>query len=325
MSKKTILFINGLPDDKKLFLKSISKNGNYTFLYSGSANLHPYLKNNDFDIAYIALDTNPNQEIKLPPIDAIFNQISDADSHKITLTKLEKIHKMYAGKIPFYNTPENIRKTTRDNIYKLLQGIDKLHVPKTVKIQPRMPSNIYRTIEKEGFKFPVIFRQAGDHGGVSTLLIKDDSEVFYTFPLDGRDYYLTQYIEYADKDGMYAKYRLAVVGQEVFMRHAIFSKEWMLHGANLLKEEDNNIYKQPIAEQFINEIKPMITPIVTEISNRLGLEYFGIDCYIDNHMNLLIFEINANMGILFESRQHIYSPQIELIRQALIRMLTSSE
>lgn len=61
-------------------------------------------------------------------------------------------------------------KTTRDNIYRLFQGIDKLHVPKTVKIQPKSPADIYETITKEGFSFPVIFRQAGDHGGISTIV-----------------------------------------------------------------------------------------------------------------------------------------------------------
>ncbi len=87
-------------------------------------------------------------------------------------------------------------------IYQLLQGIIKLHIPKTVKIQPTSPSDIYSIIEKEDFKFPVIFRKAGDHGGVSTILIKNKDEQFYPFPLSGQDYYLTQFVDYAE-DGIY--------------------------------------------------------------------------------------------------------------------------
>ncbi|HSR74091.1 MAG TPA: hypothetical protein VLL31_04540, partial [Sulfurovum sp.] len=152
-------------------------------------------------------------------IHGVFNQISDPDTNQITLQKAEDFYKMVSAHVPFFNIPSHVRRTSRDNIYKLLQGIDHLHVPKTVKIQPKSPKDIYDTIKEEGFEFPVIFRQAGDHGGVSTVRVDDETEQFYVFPLDGRDYYLTQFVEYFDENGLYKKYRLMVVDGKVYLRH----------------------------------------------------------------------------------------------------------
>ncbi|KYJ87632.1 ATP-grasp domain-containing protein [Sulfurovum riftiae] len=325
MKKKNILFINGIPDDKKVAIHTILKDGRIGWGTSGSANIADFIENDFFNRSMVTFDTNPEQDIELDNIHAVFNHIADADSHKTTLEKVENFYKSVSGKVPFFNPPANILKTTRDNIYQLLQGIDKLHVPKTVRIQPKLPSDIYNTIEKEDFKYPIIFRQAGDHGGVSTILIEDATEEFYAFPLDGRDYYLTQFVDYADEDGIYAKYRLIVVGGEVFIRHAIFGKEWMVHGSNQIEKEESSTYKQPIADSFIEKIKPLIQPTITEVYNYLGLDYFGIDCYIDNEMNLLIFEINANMrvSIIKNPEKNEFKQHVDMIRQALIKILST--
>ncbi len=322
MQKKNILFINGIPDDKKVEIHTILKDGRIGWGTSGSANIADFIQNDFFNRFIVTFDTNPEQDIELGNIHAVFNHIADADTHKTTLGKADNFYKSIAGKVPFFNPPANIRKTTRDNIYQLLQGIDKLHVPKTVKIQPKSPSDIYDTIEKEDFKFPVIFRQAGDHGGVSTILVEDNNEQFYAFPLDGRDYYITQFVDYADKDGIYAKYRLIVVDGEVFLRHAFFGKEWLLHAKSQLEEEESKLLKQAVSDAFLTEIKPLIQPMITKIHHHLGLDYFGIDCNIDNEMNLLVFEINANMNVFTTMQSSLFKKDAERVRQALIKMLT---
>jgi len=320
MKKKNILFINGIPDNKKVEIYTILKDGRIGWGTSGSANVADFIENDFFNRSMVTFDTNPEQDIELNDIHAVFNHIADADSHSFTLTKAENFYNSVNGKVPFFNSPANIKKTTRDNIYQLLQGIDKLHVPKTVKIQPRSPSDIYDAIEKENFDFPVIFRQAGEHGGISTILLEDNSEQFYAFPLDGRNYYLTQFVDYADKNGIYAKYRLVVVGGEVFIRHVIFGKHWMMHAGSQISEDDPN--KIPVANRFLKEIKPFIQPTITEMHNQLGLDYFGIDCHVDDEMNLLIFEVNANMNVLTISQNNIFSDHHKLIQQALIKILT---
>jgi len=320
MSKKNILFINGIPDDRKMAIQKVAKNGLIKWGGKGSTNLSNFLENDLFDQFNVVFDLKGTQELPQQMIHAVFNQISDADTHKNVLKKADAFYKTVSAHVPFFNLPALVMKTTRDNIYRTLQGIDKVHVPKTIRLKPKSPSYIYKIIEKENFEFPVIFRQAGDHGGISTIRVDDETEQFYSFPLDGRDYYLTQFVETAE-DGIYAKYRLVIVDGEVFIRHAIFSNEWMVHAGSQLNEKESSKYKNPISERFIEEIKPMIQPAITEIHHRLGLDYFGIDCHINKNMDLLVFEINSNMNIFVKSENSVFTEHIEMARQALIEML----
>ncbi|MBD3790509.1 MAG: hypothetical protein IE885_09170 [Campylobacterales bacterium] len=267
----------------------------------------------------IVFDTRMDQELPGQMIHGVFNQISDADSNQITLQKVQDFYKAVSAHVPFFNIPSHIMKTTRDNIYRLLQGIDKLHVPKTVKIQPKSPGDIYEAIKQEGFKFPVIFRQAGEHGGISTIRIDDDTEQFYMFALDGRDYYLTQFVEYAE-DGLYKKYRLVIVNGKVYLRHVKIGAGWMVHHKSQI---DNPEKLQKISAELFIDNKEAIQKVVNEIYNRLQLDYFGIDCYIDEKMNLLVFEINPSMGVFLQAKGDIFSKNVDDIRKAVIRMIDS--
>jgi len=317
MSKKNILFIKGTGDDKNVQLLAINKDGSALLEHTGSANIYEHIQSDLFDKTLLIFDTNPKQEIKGIRFDAVFNQISDPDTHKTALLKAEGMQAQLPPNMPFFNSPANVRKTTRDNIYQLLQGIDKLHVPKTIKLQPTSPSDIYDAIDKENFEYPVIFRQAGDHGGISTIRVDDETEQFYAFPLDGRDYYLTQFVDYKEND-LYTKYRLVVVNGEVFLRHVMFAKNWMVHDRIQLKEVNA---RKTISKRFSREIKPFIQPTINKIHQCLGLDYFGIDCYIDKEMNLLIFEVNANMNVFIDIEGNVFKKHIERTNQALIKML----
>jgi len=321
--KKNVLFLNGVADTQEAFVYEIDKDGVYKWRSTGSSNVVSYLKNDQFDRSSILLDTRGDQELPRTMISAVFNEISDADTHTITLKKADDFYKSISDKVPFFNPPALIMNTTRDNIYRLLQGIGKLNVPKTVKIQPRSPSDIYNIIERENFEFPVIFRKAGDHGGISTIRVDDEAEQFYEFPLDGRDYYLTQFVEYKE-NRLYRKHRLIVMDGNVYLRHVKFGDKWIVHNKTQIANPEK--LQKSASKRFKNEVKTAIQPIIEEIYNRLKLDYFGIDCYIDNAMNILVFEINVSMGIFFQGKSRdFFEDNREEIRQAMIRMIVEKE
>jgi glutathione synthase/RimK-type ligase-like ATP-grasp enzyme len=74
---------------------------------------------------------------------------------------------------------------------------------------------------------------------------------------------------------------------------------------------------------YTANIWPKIEPTITEITTRLALEYFGIDCYIKDDGNILAFEINANMNVLINTEQtpNRWEQPIEAIRQAVIALI----
>jgi len=102
----------------------------------------------------------------------------------------------------------------------------------------------------------------------------------------------------------------------------MFSKNWMVH--NQTQDEEKNL-EEDSAKRFLKETKPAIGPMITEIHHRLGLDYFGIDCSIDKDMNLLVFEINANMSVFRGENTEvgIVKDHVKMTYNALIDMLSS--
>ncbi len=327
--KKKILFLDGVPDKNSVYMNSVDINGAFSIQTNGSCNVYSHLEVDDFNYTHRILDILDGQKLNLNGIDAIFNQISDSDTHKTTLQKVTNIAYKVNDKIKIFNLSENVKKCSRDNVYKNLQDIDKVYVPKTVKINPKKPQDIYNAIKTNKFHLPVIFRVTGEHGGVGTAIINEleNDEVFYQFALDGREYYITQYVDYKTNN-VYKKYRLAVVDGKVYIRHVLFDKFWMVHVSSREFMEHNIGYKQEelkILNSFDTYLKPHIENQIKQIHSRLGLDYFGIDCYIDDNFDILIFEINANMNILVPNRSvskdSIWNLKIEEIKNAICTMI----
>ena len=325
---KHVLFLNGIPDDRLVKVDHIKKMTNIVYVAGGSANIYPFLSDIPFKKSMAVIDTSPKQEFEVVKPHAFFNQIADADSHRIALHKTAQLLINFPD-IPLFNHPKDVLKTTRDNTYRLLHDIEGLVVPKTVSISPSSPQEIHDMVASEEIGYPFIFRGAGSHGGENTTLVTSENEMFYAYALDGKKpYYITQYVDYADSDGIYTKYRFAIVDGDVFIRHVIFKDHWMIHSRSREFMQKEKYYLQKEADllkTFETTLKPQIAPLMETIAKRVGLDYFGMDCHIDTQGNILLFELNANMNILYNNAKdpdNIWNRQITLIVKAIEDMIT---
>jgi len=258
--------------------------------------------------------------------DVIFNEITDPDSHSVALANCKKFI-AGLGK-PAINHPDAILNTSRDLIATNLSDITGLKMPLTVRIKPRSPDEVETAIKASKFSYPVIFRQAGDHGGVSTILIHSREEIvklMYSYALDGRSFYLTQFVDYQSSDGLYRKYRLVIVGNSLILRHMIINDGWLIH-ANSRSFMAGKLAMQQEEEQVISSFKtqlgPKLVKTISEISKKLKLDYYGIDCSINAQGEILAFEINANMNILINPAPtpNIWETPIAAIKDALSKL-----
>ena len=176
----------------------------------------------------------------------------------------------------------------------------------------------------------MIFRQAGYHSGISTIIINNQNEPedFYPFVLDVREYYLTQYVDYK-QDDIYKKLRLIVIAGEVFIRHVLLNDSWLIYSTNSREFMcKNKIYiekEKKILDSFNDDLKPYIKKQIKEIYQKIGLDYFGIDCFVDKNFNMLIFEVNASMNILIKPKdlpnKLIFNKKTDLIVEAIKQMI----
>jgi glutathione synthase/RimK-type ligase-like ATP-grasp enzyme len=62
--------------------------------------------------------------------------------------------------------------------------------------------------------------------------------------------------------------------------------------------------------------------VLQTICRRLGLEYCGIDCGLDRHGNLVVFEVNASMLVHARNQDFPYkAPAVSRIKRAFDAML----
>jgi glutathione synthase/RimK-type ligase-like ATP-grasp enzyme len=76
-----------------------------------------------------------------------------------------------------------------------------------------------------------------------------------------------------------------------------------------------------VLETFDKKIKSKIKDTVKEIHAKIPLDYFGIDCYVDDRGNITIFELNANMNVLIHLDEK-FIKYTDKIKKAINKMIT---
>ena len=321
----SILFIRGINDKNKV-TPHLTRDGKMAFEFDGSCSIYRYMTySSDQASAIILFPESAHQRsvhIKNPPR-LIFNEISDPDSHKETLARCTKLCDKFD--VPVINHPQKIMHTSRDNVAETLNGIPGVQIPRTVQVTPRAPTDIMDAIRKNHLELPVIVRRAGFHGGKSNVLLSSSSDIesLHRFAFDGSAFYLTQFVDYRDKNGLYTKYRIVVMDGEPVLRHMLMSPKWMIHASSQAYMDEHPelwVQEEKKYAEFTSELGNVLQPAIQEISRRLGLDYFGIDCSIDSSAEMLIFEANANMNVLFNKNPK-YNMRVAMIKEKVEQMI----
>ena len=326
MSK--VLFINGIRDSGIVRVNKIIDNNRLQYINQGTCNLYPYLKDCGHEVSLITLDANADQDVTLGTYDTVFNQISDADTHRTSLAKASRICEYLKNNVRIINHPDRIADTTRDKIHHSLARVPGLVSPRTTRSSASSPSDLMLQLAENDWSYPVLIRFCGDHNARSLVLI-DRPEATEKLGHDyfERECYLTGFVDYSDDDGVFAKLRLVWVLDQVFIRHAVYSDHWKIRADvrdKFMKQNSQYLDAEiEIMERFRYGLKTEVTPAMQQISAKIGLEYFGVDCSIDSEGRLLIFEANANMNLLYNPypSPNLWQAQQEAMYKALVSML----
>lgn len=313
-----ILFVDGIPDNN-LIRFSLDNKGIRRLMLSGITNALPYLgiKENQRLIHTLVGQDFQQPDITLPQMPRlIFNQISDPDTSYGALERCVELVNSIG--VPVINHPARVMQTMRQQVAETLKGIEGLRVPRTIRCEPLSPEDVYSMASAANIELPFIVRVAGEHGGQQMLRVETDDahSDLHAFPFDGRAFYIIEYLDFADKDGVYHKYRIAMIGQQAIARHALVGRGWKLH----VNARDSELFHTfpPEHEQVArieNEFLPHLARVFTEIRKRLGLDYFGVDCSISDAGEVTLFEANAAMNLL-QNLVPGLNPVIDRIRTA---------
>ncbi|TCZ86192.1 RimK family alpha-L-glutamate ligase [Lysobacter sp. N42] len=316
------LFLNGIPDDRRVLCLYSRRTQGPAYIPTGTASflseVAPVLPG--CEVALLG----PDFHVRLHPERlprTLVNHIGDQDRCSAALRGAAALHK--ASGLPCFNPPANVQRATRDGVASLLAGIDGLQVPRTIRVTPRHPRELHAAAAAADLCYPLIARIAGDHGGLSMvkLDVPGDSEPLHAIPWGGREMYLTEFVDYADADGLHRKVRLAVVGDGLFARHRVRAPHWLLHAAD--RDHESLEEEAEFLDGFDARWRPRLEPVVHAVRQRLGLDYFGIDCSLRPDGTVLLFEANPCMQILRNTSPspNIWDRPISRILDSLLRLL----
>jgi len=299
----TILFVRGAPDDNTGRFSGLDARGNISWVLGGCCDVEQYV-DLPADAAAAILLFGP--EIEQSEItfhrqpSLIFNQIADADSHAGSLKRCAELCRQLDG-VPVINHPDKVLATTRDLVSAALQGIPEVRMPRTVRARPLTPDQVFEAAGASGIDLPLLVRLPGFHNGRNMVLLRSraDYDLLHALPFDGREFYLTEFIDYRNHKGVYTKTRIAMLDGEPYFRHFLYDDDWMIHASSIrFMEQNPQVYSKAEMDDRWTGWVERARPAFAAIHERIGLDYYGIDCHVHGDGRVLVFEANATMNFL---------------------------
>jgi tetratricopeptide (TPR) repeat protein len=262
-------------------------------------------------------------------VDAVINLISDADQMESFLPVAADLVDRLA--LPTVNHPRQVQRTTRDAVASLLAGIPACRVPKALRLKAGAERSEAALRDQLPFCSAVLARPVGTHGGDDFEKIEDLAALsaFLSQRID-QDHYLIEYIDYGSADGHFRKYRLMFIGDQILPYHLCIGRDWKLHHINT--DMGYHSWMQQEEAAFLDDPSTVFGPAQMQalqaIRERVGLDYFGIDCGMDDCGNVVVFEVNASMLVHARNQGFPYKDaavrRIKLAFDSMLRRLATT-
>jgi hypothetical protein len=199
---------------------------------------------------------------------------------------------------PLLNPPRRIRNLDRDKLHGLLRGIKGLDIPATACVTRAQLSNIAQANAKLAdvaaeLKFPIIVRPRGSHAGVG-LARMDDGAMLEEY-LSGRpeqEFFIARFADYASADGLFRKYRIVFVDGHAYACHMAIADRWDIWylNAGMAFSTSKRLEEERFMRDFDLDFAARHRGTLAAIAERVGLDYFAIDCAENKSGALLMFE-----------------------------------
>ena len=237
----------------------------------------------------------------LPEHDVMFVAVGESDDNHALLEALENIVQDWPR--PVLNMPGRIAHLGRDNACALLQSAEGIVMPTSVRIDRKTLRKIANeelpitSLIPDG-EFPIIVRPVGSHAGQGLEKITSPSAIAdYLMGMLSDEFYIARFVDYLSQDGFFRKYRIMLIDGQPFISHMGISSHWMIHylNAGMADSPEKRAEEERFMASFQFDFVPRHQAAFRAISERIGLDYVGIDCGETSDGRLLIFEVDSDM------------------------------
>lgn len=259
------------------------------------------LENSDvtLDMFYIAPGLASMPE--LPEHDVMFVAIGECDENSPLLNELAGVTEFWPRTV--LNAPRKIMNLSRDGACELLQSVPGVVMPVAARIDRQTLEKIgsgeqaITSVISDGY-FPIIVRPVGSHAGQGLDKIETpDAIAAYLQSMSSSEFYVARFVDYRSADDQFRKYRIILIEGHPYVCHMGISSHWMIHylNAGMTESAEKRAEEERFMASFDYDFAIRHAAAFRGITQRLGLDYVGIDCAETPDGKLLIFEADSDM------------------------------
>ncbi|MDE1992452.1 MAG: tetratricopeptide repeat-containing protein [Rhizobiaceae bacterium] len=272
------------------------------------------------------VDADTTELVNLPDHDVAFMAIGESTENAPVLRQMQKVLSDFPGPI-MNNHPELISLLTRDGVSTRLSGAPSLLSPRTYRAKREDLLAVAAGTKRlddcvPGVAFPLVIRPISTHAGNGLEHVADAAglaALLRTQP--ATELYVAPFIDFRGADGLYNKQRIVFIRGRAYASHMALSEHWIVHylSAGMADSPAKRAVEQRWMETFDTDFAVRHKDSFDALYNRIGLDYFGIDCAELPDGRLLVFELDVAMVV-----HNMDSAQVYPYKQVAMRKLFSA-
>ncbi|MFI4976045.1 MAG: RimK family alpha-L-glutamate ligase [Caulobacterales bacterium] len=187
---------------------------------------------------------------------------------------------------------ERVLALGRDRLPGVLEGAPGLMTPATRRV------NRHAVAELSDLDFPVLARPVDSHAGNRLEKLDSPADLARYLAAEPADHvYLTAFVDYRGADGLFRKVRVAMIDGRPFISHMAISEHWMVHylNAGMAEKRAKRDEEAAMMASFDTSFAVRHADAFAALHERIGLDYFALDCGQTQDGRLLIFEADTAM------------------------------
>jgi hypothetical protein len=269
--------------------------------------------------------------VPLPDHDVAIVIASDSEECRDALAIIDRMAPRWPR--PMLNPPRLVRNLDRDKLHQLLRGIEGLDIPATASVTRTQLSDVAQSnlpladIAAE-LQFPIIVRPRGSHAGVGLAKVDDRAAIaLYLGERVEQEFFVSRFVDYAnDDDGLFRKYRIVFIDGRPYACHMAIADRWDIWylNAGMSDSAAKRLEEETFMRTFDFGFARRHQTALTAMAERIGLDYFTIDCAENKRGELLIFEADNTAVVHNMDSPELFPykpPQMRAIFEAFAAML----
>src|SRR5271165_2363689 len=249
---------------------------------------------NELDVRLDLLYLRPNHPLPpaIPDHDVAFFAMGEADAD--TLIRLRALFDAWLR--PALNDPGLLPALGRDTLARSLADVPTIRSPTAVAVTRAELEAHLRSGQPMVCGYPCLIRPIGSHAGAGLALAGTPADLAAYLCLSfEQSFFLTAFEDYVSPDGLYRKSRIAFIDRRPFLCHKAISRHWMVHylNAGMTESADKRAEEADAMASFDIGFARRHAAAFEALHERVGFDYYSIDCAETRDGRLLVFEADT--------------------------------